>query len=141
MKVNGRIEMKEIKVRGVTSGKVEGEAIILEGPLSFLGGVDPETGKIIDSKHKATGKSITGKIFIFTQGVGSTANPFVMKELVDNKVAPVAIVNKRAEYMLIAGAVLADIPLVDKPEEDIFQIVKSGDYVKVDADREILQIR
>ncbi|MEM3571460.1 MAG: DUF126 domain-containing protein, partial [Candidatus Bathyarchaeia archaeon] len=61
-----------LKGRGIVKGYAEGKAIVSKEPISFLGGVDPKTGIVIEKNHELKGKKIAKKIFIFPYGKGST---------------------------------------------------------------------
>ena len=64
--------MKTLKCRIISKGYAKGEALVSNNPISFLGGVDPYTGQVIDSKHELNGKNIKDKILIIPGGKGST---------------------------------------------------------------------
>lgn len=131
---------KEIHCKCVSKGKSKGEVLISKEPLSFLGGVDPETGIVIDSKHELYNQSISKKILVFPYGKGSTVGSYVLFNLALKKKAPAAIINKEAEPIVAAGAILAKIPMVHKIDKDIEKIVKNGDIIEVDADNGIIKI-
>ena len=121
--------MKEIRIRPIVDGMVEGQILVSPIPISFFGGIDPKTGKIIDSENPLYGQTIANKIFVFPQGKGSTVGSYTIYGLRVNGVAPIAFVANIAETIVVAGAILADIPLVDQPEEDVLYFLKTGDYV------------
>ncbi|MHA2357359.1 MAG: aconitase X swivel domain-containing protein [Candidatus Heimdallarchaeaceae archaeon] len=133
--------MKELTVRSIVEGEIEGEIIVSPIEISFLGGIDPETGIIIDSENPIKGQSIVNKIFVFPKSKGSTVGSYIIYGLKVNDVAPLALVANEAETIVIAGAILADIPLVDQPNEDIIQLVKTGDVLKIDTKRNKLIIK
>ena len=58
-----------------------------------------------------------------------------------NKTAPLAIIAIEAEPIIATGAIMASIPMVDHPEEDIFEILSNGDLVEVDADAQIIKLK
>ncbi len=126
----------KIKARTIVEGRAEGEALVSENPISFYGGVDPETGIIREKGHPLEGVSIANKILIFPYGKGSTVGSYVILALAKNNVAPRAIVNLESEPIIIIGCILASIPLVDKPAKNIFDIVKNGDYIRVIAEKD-----
>ena len=115
--------------KGVASGKV----LISETPISFLGGIDPETGIIMENDHPKKGVSIADRVFIFPQGKGSTVGSYVIYSLKKNNVAPCAMINLAAETIVAVGAIISGIPLVDRLEQDPFTIFHDGDYVEVDG--------
>jgi len=131
--------LMEIKARSISRGKASGEVLITEEPLGFLGGVDPNTGEIIEPWHPLKGKNIAGKILVFPHGKGSTVGSYVMLQLAKNKKSPAAIINVSAEPIITVGAIISKIPMVDKPDTDIYKILKEGQKIEVDADNGIIR--
>ena len=67
----------KLKCRKVNQGRVEGEAIVSRVPFSFLGELDPSTGKITAPSHDLFGKIIKDKIFVCPSGKGSSSGPTI----------------------------------------------------------------
>lgn len=130
-----------IKCRRISKGKVEGPVILTQQPLSFLGGVDPDTGKIIDQGHELYQQIVKDKILVIPSGKGSTVGSYVIFQMAKNQTAPLAIVALEAEPIIATGAIMAGVPMVDRPQADIFKLIKTGDRVEVDADSEIIKIK
>ncbi|MFH1788537.1 MAG: DUF126 domain-containing protein [Candidatus Altiarchaeota archaeon] len=122
----------ELKGRIINKGKAEGEALVSKNPISFYGGVDPETGIVTDKDSDIDGQSISGKILVFPYGKGSTVAPYTIYQLAKNGKAPLAMINKEAETIVAVGCIISDIPAVD--QVDVSKI-KSGDKLKVDGGR------
>ena len=129
-----------IKCRKISRGQAQGKVIISSDPLSFLGGVDPQTGNITDQNHELYLQNISGKILVIPSGKGSTVGSYVIFQMAKNKTAPLAIIAMEAEPIIATGAIMASIPMVDQPEEDVLDILKDGDLVYVDADTGIIEI-
>jgi len=123
--------------RPIVSGKARGIALVSSKPLSFLGGVNVRTGIIIEREHDLYGKSIKDTVLCFPHGHGSTVGSFVLYALAKNSTAPKAIVNSTADPVVVVGAVIANIPMVDGI--DISEI-KTGDIVEVDGDNGIVRV-
>ena len=123
----------EIGARIISRGKTKGKALVSTDPVSFLGGVDPKTGIVVEKGHALEGKSVAGRILIFPRGKGSTVGSYVMLGMKKNGVAPAAIINLEAETIIAVGAIISGIPMLDRPEGDIFEIVKDGAEMEVDA--------
>ncbi len=130
----------QIKCRKISRGQAKGEVIISQDPLSFLGGVDPETGNVIDRGHQLYQQNIAGKILVIPSGKGSTVGSYVIFQMAKNNTAPLAIIAKEAEPIIATGTIMASIPMVDQPEEDLFGILTDGDLVEVDADAGVIKI-
>lgn len=131
---------KTVKCEKISKGCAKGEVIVTIEPLSFLGGVNPNTGIVIDSGHELYGESITGKILVIPSGKGSTVGSYVIFQMAKNKTAPLAIISIKAEPIIATGAIMAGIPMVHQPDADILNILKNGDLVEVNADQGTITI-
>ena len=129
-----------IKCRKISRGQAQGKVIISSDPLSFLGGVDPQTGDITDRQHELYQQNISDQILVIPSGQGSTVGSYVIYQMAKNKTAPLAIVALEAEPIIATGAIMASIPMVDQPEENVLKILKKGNRVEVDADAGIIKI-
>ena len=135
--------MTEIILKGhkVAKGKAMGKALVSQTPISFLGGINPETGVIIEKGHELEGESVSGTILVFPIGKGSTGGSYKLYELACSQKAPKAIINIRADTIVAIGAIMGNIPMVDKLEQNPMEVIKTGDLVEVDADRGIVQLK
>ncbi|OPY27297.1 MAG: hypothetical protein A4E27_00573 [Methanobacterium sp. PtaU1.Bin242] len=131
---------KIIKCRKISRGHVQGPVIVTKDALSFLGGVDPDTGNVIDSNHELYGRKISGKILAIPSGKGSTVGSYVIYQMYKNKTAPLAIIALEAEPIIATGAIMAGIPMVDQPQDHLFDLLKDGDLLDLDADNGIIKI-
>ncbi|WP_321423120.1 DUF126 domain-containing protein [uncultured Methanobacterium sp.] len=129
-----------ITCRKISRGQAKGAVILSHEPLSFLGGVDPQTGNITDREHELYQQNISGKVLVIPSGKGSTVGSYVIFQMAKNKTAPLAIIALEAEPIIATGAIMASIPMVDQPEEDVLDILEDGDLVEVDADTRIIEI-
>jgi predicted aconitase with swiveling domain len=118
----------ELKGRIIFKGKAKGEALVTSQPISFYGGIDPDSGVLIEKGHELEGKSIKGKILIFPTGKGSTVGSYTLYRMKKNNNAPAGIINKECETIVAVGAIISEIPCVDKI--DISKI-KTGDVVQL----------
>lgn len=120
-----------MKGRVISPGIAQGEAIVSSEPVGFYGGIDIDTGIIIEKNHPLQGQSVKDKILVFPNGKGSTVGSYVIYGLQRNGVGPLGIVNKETETIVATGVILAGIPCVD--QIDIDQI-KTGDMILLNAD-------
>jgi len=70
--------------RTIYPGQISGEALVSQMGISFYGGVDPETGIIIEARHDLQGQSIAGKVLVFPSGKGSTVGSYILYRLKKN---------------------------------------------------------
>jgi len=129
-----------LRGRKVIGGSAEGEAVVTKEPVSFLGGVNPDKGVVVERGHELEGQSITGKIFVFPHGKGSTAGPYIIYAMAKRKTAPVAMINVEAEPIIAVGAAMGNIPLVDRLDKNPLEVIATGDHVKIDGDQGIVEI-
>jgi predicted aconitase with swiveling domain len=126
------------RARKIYPGIVEGEALVTQMGISFFGGVDPESGLVVERGHELEGQSIAGKILVFPSGKGSTVGSYTLYRLKHNGMAPTAIINASCETITAVGCIIAEIPCVDQvPIEEIH----SGQWLKVDAESGLVQIQ
>jgi predicted aconitase with swiveling domain len=125
--------MLKFKAHIVSRGRAEGRALVTSQPISFLGSVDPMTSIVVEKGHELSGKSIKEKVLVFPSGKGSTVGSYVIYQLKKNGVAPSAMINIKTEPIVAVGAIISDIPLVDRVEKDPVTTIKTGDKVLVDA--------
>lgn len=123
--------MEQLKGRIIYKGKAKGEALVTTMPISFYGGVDPNTGVVIEKGHELQGVSVKGKILVFPQGKGSTVGSYTLYRLKKNGVAPAGMINKECETIIAVGAIISEIPFVDKI--DVSKI-KTGDSLQIEND-------
>lgn len=127
-----------IKCKNIAKGKAQGELIVSSEPISFLGGVDPETGEVIDPNHELKGEIIKDKILFIPGGKGSTVGSYVIFQMKKNNTAPKAIICIKAEPIIVTGAIMSNIPMVDSPED--IEPLTTGTMVEVDGDEGIINI-
>lgn len=131
-----------VKIRGkrICGGIAEGKALVTKHPITFLGGVDPETGIIIERGHELEGESVKDRILVFPKGKGSTVGSYVLCQMKKNGTAPKGIVNIEAEEVVAVGAIMAGIPMIHSLERNPFDLIKMGVRVRLNADRGYLEV-
>ena len=102
-----------VRGRKIAPGSAVGEALVSSNGISFFGGVDPETGVVVEKGHSLEGQSIAGRILIFPTGKGSTVGSYTLYRLKKAGKAPLAILNTEAETITAVGCIIAEIPCVD----------------------------
>ncbi len=127
-----------ITARVVRAGNAEGKAVVSFEPIGFLGGVDPDTGIVIDPDHPLEGQSVAGRILVFPTGKGSTVGSYTLYRLARNGLAPAGIINAEADPVVAVGAVIAGIPMVDRV--DISRI-RTGDQVEIHEEEVLISHR
>ncbi len=124
-----------LRGRVICQGVAEGDALVTSQPLSFYGGVDPSTGKVIERGHELEGESVRARVLVFPYGKGSTVGSYILYRLRKEGTAPSAIINERCETIVAVGAIISNIPCVDRV--DIGRIPANA-HVKLDGSTVLL---
>ena len=127
-----------ISCRKIAKGKASGELLVSNEPISFLGGVDPETGEVIDINHELKGQIIKDKVLFIPGGKGSTVGSYVIFQMMKNNTAPKAIICLKAEPIIATGAIMSNIPMVDSPDNT--ENLVNGQKVEVNSDEGIIKL-
>jgi len=121
--------------RTLVAGTAEGPALVLDEPLSLWGGLDPETGDIVDVRHPQRGANVAGRVLVMPSGRGSSSSSSVLAEAIRAGTAPAAIVLGEADPILPLGAIVArelygsSVPIVVIADPQF----RSGEIVRVQA--------
>lgn len=133
---------KKIVLRGrkVVGGSAEGEALVTKETISGWGGIDPMTGTVIETHHELRGVSFRDRVLVFPGAKGSSgwSNAFHMTRLAGT--APKAMVFNRMNTKIALGAVVTHAPTVTDLDQDPLAVVETGDWVRVDGDRGIVEV-
>ncbi|NQE46814.1 hypothetical protein C5S31_12410 [ANME-1 cluster archaeon GoMg2] len=130
-----------IKGRSISKGIASGKALISKQKISFLGAVDPTTGIIIDKSLYVYGEEITNRILIFPSGKGSTVGSYVIYQLKKHGKSPAAMITRRVDTIVAAGAIIAEIPVVDSLEIDPIERIRDGGEVLVNGTEGYIELR
>ncbi len=128
--------VNSISCKTLVGGNAQGEILFSRSPISFIGGVDPKTGIIMDPQHDQFQQCIADKIFIFPYGKGSSGAGLVLLELARIHKAPKAIVNLRSSTVILTGPLVIrefykkTLPLLNVTEEDM-HILSTARYADI----------
>ena len=125
----------------VAKGKAEGEALVSTELFAFFGDLNPQTGVVIGGRHEWGGISIAGKILVFPVGRGSSACAYSLYEAARCGNQPKGIINIQADPVTAVGAIISNIPVIDGLDGNPIELIKTGDYVELDADEGIVKVR
>jgi predicted aconitase with swiveling domain len=123
--------------RSIYPGAAEGEALVTSMGISFFGGVDPDTGLIVEKGHELEGQSVAGKVLVFPTGKGSTVGSYTLYRLSKAGLAPAAIVNAECEPITAVGCIIAEIPCIDQVP---IECLSTGDHLRLDAESAVLEV-
>lgn len=143
--MNEKIILKS-KHKGI-GGIGEGEALVCQEPINLMadtGNVweDPQdtTFTNIESTPSVYGKSYAGKVLVFPTGKGGIFSTNIMMDVVAAGSAPKAIINIRTHPVWAIISIVSNIPIVDELDKNPCEVIETGDWVKVDAEKGIVEI-
>jgi predicted aconitase with swiveling domain len=129
-----------LRGRKVVGGCAEGEALVTRQTISGWGGIDPMTGTIIETRHELRGKSFKDKVLVFPGAKGSSGWSVAFHTTRLAGCAPKALVFNLMNTKVALGAVVMRAPSVTGFDQDPLDIIETGDWVKVDGDRGIVEV-
>ena len=138
-KRRGDRKMELVQGRKISGGRAEGLALVSHEPISFFGGVNPDSGVVTENGHELEGKTVKDRVLVFPNGKGSTVGSYTLYRMKRNGVAPAAIINVECEPIVAVGAIISDIPAIDRLERNPLTLFQSGRMLKVDADRSLVE--
>ncbi len=128
-------DIRKFKAKKIWQGKASGPALVTRERFSFSGFIDPKRGIFSSPMTELKGSSFIGAVLIFTSGDGSSTGPSALDLACRYGNCPAAIVNLEIDPYIVQGCVFQNIPMVQVEDPSIFDQVKNGDTVTVDADR------
>jgi predicted aconitase with swiveling domain len=118
----------------IVGGTGEGKILVTKQPINFLSMVNAKTGVVTDPKHELYNKSIKRTVLVIPYAIGSSVGAYAIYSLQEYEAAPSAVVCLKADIITASGCAIANIPVVDLPEEMAFSIMQQGTVAKVEAD-------
>lgn len=130
-----------LRGRPVVGGFAEGEALVTRQTISGWGGVNPTLGTIIETRHELRGQSFKDKVLVFPGAKGSSGWSVVFHMTRLTGTSPRAMIFNEMTTKIALGAVVMRVPSITDLSRDPLNIIETGDWVKVDADKGIIEIR
>jgi predicted aconitase with swiveling domain len=134
--------MRKITLKGrkVHGGAAEGVALVTRESMAGYGAFDIRTGAVVEVGHDLYGKSISGKILVFKTGKGSSAWSIGAQALRFSGKSPKALIVSKVNPQVALGSVVMRVPAIVALDQDPTEVISTGDWVKVDADRGLVEI-
>lgn len=104
---SGKVAEQVWRGHTLVAGEAIGPILRLTEPLSFWGGMDVATGRIIDQHHPQVGQCLTGSILVMPAGRGSSSSSSVLAEAIYAGSAPAAIILSETDVIVALGAMVA----------------------------------
>ncbi|MEX2126730.1 MAG: DUF126 domain-containing protein [Xanthobacteraceae bacterium] len=134
--------MSKVVLRGrkVVGGVAEGEAIVTTDTISGWGGIDANTGTIIERRHELVGQSFKDKVLVFPGAKGSSGYSHYFHLARVAGAAPKAMLFNKMTTKAALGAVVTHVPAMSDFDKDPLSVIETGDWVKVDADKGVVEV-
>lgn len=128
-------------------GIAEGEALVCQEPINLMA----DTGNVWEDPADTTftnkiampsvyGKSFSNKVLIFPTGKGGIFSSNIMMDIAAAGAAPKAFVNVKTHPVWALLSIVLNIPIVDRLDKNPCEVIKTGDWVKVDAEKGIVEV-
>lgn len=130
---------KVFSVKRAVGPSAQGEALISSKPFSPRYDIDQQKGTFSRPGHPLEGRSFANKILFFSGVMGGIMGGWVFFELRSRGLAPAALVFGRTNPVMVQGAILAEIPILDGIDPSALEAIQDGDVVRVDP--ESLQVK
>jgi predicted aconitase with swiveling domain len=126
--------------RKVVGGSAEGEALVTRQRISGWGGIDPRNGMIVENRHELKGKSFKDKVLVFPGAKGSSGGSMGFHRARLAGVTPKAFIFNQMSSKMAITAIVTHAPAVTGLDQDPLDVIETGDWVKVDANRGIVEV-
>lgn len=126
--------------RCIVPGKAAAEAIVSKTRISFWGGYNPPNGTVTEKGNPLEGVSLDHKIvfFVSTKGSSGTSNCLILARHYGTQ--PAAFINTELDSLAVIGCLMNDIPMMSDLDADPFEVIKTGDWIEMDAEAGIIKV-
>ncbi|HEX6633934.1 MAG TPA: DUF126 domain-containing protein [Usitatibacter sp.] len=129
-----------IRVKRAFGDAVEGEAVVSEEGFSPRYDLDRWSGLITKPGHKLEGTNIKDKICFFPTAKGGIAAGWAFYDIKCKGIAPKAFLFGVTNPVMVQGAIFAGMTITEGWDTPPAQVVKTGDWVRVDPSRGVIEV-
>jgi uncharacterized protein len=128
------------RCRRIVGGVGAGRALVADTRISFWGGFDPVTGKVVEVGNPLEGQGLENKVVVFRSTKGSSGSSRMLRLARIARKFPAAFINIELDELSVLSCVAQNLPLVVDLEANPFEAIHTGDWVRVDADNGIVEV-
>ncbi|CAO4173275.1 aconitase X swivel domain-containing protein [Methylorubrum populi] len=132
--------MTRLKAHPGIGPEVRGLALVARDDFSARYDLDRVQGVFSRQSHALFGQSYVGRILVLNTAKGGVASAWMLRDMVERGLAPAGLLFNRVNPILAQGAVFANLPLMDRFEGDVTDLIASGDEIVLDPARGIVTI-
>ena len=129
-----------LKANRKFGSELEGEALVSREPIHFTLDVASETGIVMGTRHDLCGKSIAGKILVMPSAKGGVQSAMSIAELQKDGFGPKALLYDKTNPIMVQGAIMTNIPIMDDFDQNPVEVIKSGDWIRVKPEQGIVEV-
>ena len=128
-----------LKGRKVIGGAAEGEALVSHKPLMGFGNINVPGGFTVERNHPLYEVPFKGKVLVFPEprGSGGFVGYGLTAKFGKN---PVAFLYRRGNNLTVFAAMNMKVPTVTDFDKDPLEVIETGDFVRVDGDKGIVEV-
>ena len=119
---------------------VTGEALVAQDNFSARYDLDRKAGVFSRPSHVLAGRSYNGRILVLDQAKGGVATAWMLRDMKERGIIPLALVFNRVNPILAQGAAFAGVALVDRFDGDVTDLIRTGDRLHVDPTAGVVEI-
>jgi predicted aconitase with swiveling domain len=128
-------------------GTAEGEALVSKNALSYIfdvGGIwdEPMSARVTNKQEMPDwyGEDLAGKVLVFPTGRGGIFSTAMLMGLAKKGLGPKAMINIKTHPVFAYASIVLDIPTVDGLDKNPCEVIETGDWVKVDAQKGLVEV-
>ena len=119
---------------------VTGTALVAKDNFSARYDLDRKAGVFSRPSHKLAGQSYAGTILALDQAKGGVATAWMLRDMRERGIVPLALIFNRVNPILAQGAAFGDVTMVDRFDGDVTDLFRTGDQLRVDPKAGIVEI-
>lgn len=119
---------------------VTGTALVADDNFSARYDLDRQKGVFSRPTHKLAGQSYVDKVLVLKTAKGGVATAWMLRDMLERGIVPKALVFNSVNPILAQGAAFADLTLVDRFEDDVTELIRTGDELRIDPDEGLVTI-
>ena len=119
---------------------VSGTALVAKDNFSARYDLDRKRGIFSRPSHALAGQSYVGRILVLDTAKGGVATAWMLRDMKERGIVPLALVLNRVNPILAQGAAFAGVAMVDRFEGDVTDLIRTGDTLRVDPPAGVVEI-
>src|ERR1700730_2809066 len=120
--------------------EVTGTALVAKDTFSARYDLDRKGGTFSRPSHALAGQSYAGKILVLDTAKGGVATAWMLHEMQSRGIVPLALVFNRVNPILAQGARFGRVPMVDRFDGDVTDLIHTGNRLRIDAAAGVVEI-